>query len=60
MFWGEVTKRNSILLSKYYVEISTNPKNLSFESSLTEEACNGLTEMGLLKRRTENEKSRQV
>jgi len=36
------------------MEISTvNPKNFWFESSLTEETCNGLTELGLLERRTE-------
>lgn len=60
VFWGEVTKRYSKLLDKYHMEISTvNPKNFWFESSLTEEACNGLTELGLLERRTENEKSKE-
>ena len=58
IFWGEVTKRYSNLLSKYHMEFSTvSPKNFWFESSLTEEVCNGLTELGLLERRTENEKS---
>lgn len=49
IFWGEATKRYSQLLDKYHMELSTaNPKNFRFESSLTEEACNGLMELGLL------------
>lgn len=40
------------------MEISNaNPKNFWFESSLTEEACNGLKKLGLLERTTENQEN---
>lgn len=58
IFWGEATKRYSQLLNKYHMELSTaNSKNFSFESSLMEEACNGMEEFGLLKKRTKNKKN---
>jgi len=61
---------NSSLLKRILEKIEKlweNSPNLRFEqfiqnifgSSLTEEACNGLTELGLLEKRTENEKSKE-
>ncbi len=58
IFWAEATKRYSQLLNKYHMELSTaSPKNFQFESSLMEEACNGLEEFGLLKKSTKNQKN---
>jgi len=58
VFWGDVTKRYSKLLDKYHMEFSKGPKNFWFESSLTEDALNGLTDLGLVERRTENKKDK--
>lgn len=58
IFWAEATRRYSQLLDKYHIELSTaTPRNFSFESSLTAEACNGLEELGLLERKTENQEN---
>jgi hypothetical protein len=55
LFWGEATKRYNQLLDKYHMEFATaNPKNFQFEASLLEEACDGMEELGLLERITEN------
>lgn len=56
VFWGEVTKRYSKLLDKYHIEFSKGPKNFWFEKSLTEDALNYLTDLGLVERRIEEEK----
>lgn len=51
IFWGEATKRYSQLLDKYHTDFLTvNPKNFSFESSLTKEFFYGMEKFGLLKK----------
>lgn len=58
IFWAEATKRYSNLLDKYHMEFSdATPRNFSFESSLTAEACNGLEGLGLLEKKTENQEN---
>lgn len=58
IFWGEATKVYSQLLDKYHMELSTdNRENFQFESSLLEEACNGMEKFGLLKKTTENQEN---
>ncbi|MFX1311062.1 MAG: hypothetical protein ACFFHD_00400 [Promethearchaeota archaeon] len=58
IFWGEATKIFSQLLDKYQMELSiATPRNFSFESFLTAEACNGLEELGLLERKTKNQEN---
>ncbi len=40
------------------MELSTdNRENFQFESSLLEEACNGMEKFGLLKKTTENQEN---
>jgi len=59
IFWGEATKIYGQLLSKYHMELSTNnnPENFRFESSLLEEACNGMEEFGILKKTGKNQEN---
>jgi len=57
IFWGEATKRYNQLLSKYHMELFTDNNEFQFESSLLEEACNGMEKFGLLKKTTENQEN---